>query len=254
VATYRGEFPAAWDHFDQAIPLTDSLHDPFWVVNTLHPSVIARGHAALVLHVLGDDEGAAALVSDNLRIAEQLAHPLGLAYCHYWAAWVEVLRRDAAAARPHVEEAIALSTKMGFALPLPLSRVVRGWALAELGEPEAGLAEIHEALAAQGGMRFKVGLDFNLALLAQACSRAGRVEEALDAVDEALAEEEATGALLWQAELLRLRGELLWALSPERMEEAESNLRRAIEVATEQGAASLRTRAEASLRQLFGSQ
>ena len=98
-----------------------------------------------------------------------------------------------------------------------------------------------------------MGIDFFLALLAQARCRAGQIKEALEAVDEALAEGEAVGAHLWQAELLRLKGELLRALSPDRTDEAESTLRRAIAIATDQQAESMRQRAEASLLRLSGS-
>ena len=241
---YRGELLAARDHLEQAIPLTDSLHGPFWVVT-------ARGHAAMVLWALGDRDGATRLTLDNLRFAEQLTHPMGVTLSIYWAALIEVLRGDAAMTRQRSEEAIAIGSLRGFKNLAASCRVLRGWALAELGEPEAGIAEITESIETQRAMGFRMGIDFFLALLAQARCRAGQIKEALEAVDEALAEEEAVGAHLWQAELLRLKGELLWALSPDRTDEAESTLRRAIAIATDQQAESMRQRAEASLLRLF---
>jgi predicted ATPase len=68
----------------------------------------------------------------------------------------------------------------------------------------------------------------------------------LIAVDQALAEVEATGERFYEAELCRLRGEVL-GHAPERAEEAEHWLRRAVAVAESQQAISLQRRAVASL-------
>ncbi len=77
-----------------------------------------------------------------------------------------------------------------------------------------------------------------LALLAQAYRRAGRTEDAVAAVERGLRVSEATGERFFEAELHRIRGELL---------SDEESLERALLVGRRQQAASLERRAEASL-------
>jgi hypothetical protein len=87
------------------------------------------------------------------------------------------------------------------------------------------------------------------ALLAQACLAAGRLEEGFRAIEEGAAVARETGQSFWDAELLRLRGELL-AASGAPPPEVRRLLQEAIDVATRQGAIALVRRAERSLQLL----
>jgi predicted ATPase len=79
------------------------------------------------------------------------------------------------------------------------------------------------------------------------CGRAGQIDEGLDLVQEALTTAEASGEHWKDAELYRLRGELL-AASGAPTDEVRRVLREAIDVATRQGATALVRRAERSLQ------
>jgi predicted ATPase len=92
---------------------------------------------------------------------------------------------------------------------------------------------------------------YYLALLAEVCGRTGRVDEGLDALTQALSLVEETGQRRWEAEIHRIRGELLLARSPEDRAEAEACFRQAVEVARGQGAKSLELRAALSLSRLW---
>ena len=92
-------------------------------------------------------------------------------------------------------------------------------------------------------------LPYGLALLAEASLQATEITEGLAAVDEALAViEQRARAFFWQAELLRLRGELL--LRSGRTDAAEASMRAALALASSQGARSLELRAAMSLCRL----
>ena len=69
----------------------------------------------------------------------------------------------------------------------------------------------------------------------------------MKAVQEGLAVAEATGERFYNAELLRLRGELL-ARTHKGRGEAEASFHAAVKVAAQQGATALEFRARASLR------
>jgi predicted ATPase len=88
-----------------------------------------------------------------------------------------------------------------------------------------------------------------LGALATARAKAGCVEEGLDTLAEALSLVEETDERYMEAELYRLRAELLIMQGNE--EEASSSLHRAIDVARRQSARSWELRATTSLARLW---
>jgi predicted ATPase len=100
-------------------------------------------------------------------------------------------------------------------------------------------------------------------MLAEAYGQVGRADEGLCALDEALAHVDKTGERFWEAELHRLRGELLLiqgtgkgnarTAAPELpiMAEAETRFVRALDIARRQQAKSWELRAAMSLSRLW---
>jgi predicted ATPase len=83
-------------------------------------------------------------------------------------------------------------------------------------------------------------------LLAQACGHGGQIEEGLDLLQEALTSAEASGEHWKDAELYRLKGELL-AASGAPSGEVRLTLQQAVDVASRQCARALVVRAEHTL-------
>jgi predicted ATPase len=92
---------------------------------------------------------------------------------------------------------------------LALGTALRGWALAERQQGMAGIAQIHEGLAALRATGAELLRPYVLALLAEAYRKAGQAEEGLRVLDEALMTVRDTEERWWEAELYRLKGELL---------------------------------------------
>ncbi len=92
---------------------------------------------------------------------------------------------------------------------------------------------------------------YHLSLLAEALHRSGRSEEGLQAVEEALAVVEETGERWWEADLHRLRGDLLLSLSTQNAAGAEAEYDTAVTTARRQGARMLELRAATSLARLW---
>ena len=90
-----------------------------------------------------------------------------------------------------------------------------------------------------------------LALLAEALGQEGEVAEGLDVLSEAMEAAEQTGGRYYEAELYRLKGELLMALAQENRAQAEACFRQAIEMAHRQQAKSFELRAAVSLTRLL---
>jgi predicted ATPase len=87
-------------------------------------------------------------------------------------------------------------------------------------------------------------------MLADACTQAGRFEDARQALSEGLATAEKNDDRCHEAELHRLRGELLLAESPDQMGAAEECFRQAIETAVRQQSKAWELRATTSLARL----
>ena len=90
-----------------------------------------------------------------------------------------------------------------------------------------------------------------LGLLAEAYGKVGQVEEGLTVLAEALAAAHNSGERYYEAQLHRLRGELLLALSREHDGEAEACFQQSLAVAHLQQAKSLELRAAMSLGRLW---
>jgi predicted ATPase len=93
-----------------------------------------------------------------------------------------------------------------------------------------------------------------LALRADARRVSGQLEEAIALLREALDRSEATGERWFEAELHRIKGDVLLRAPEVDPAEAETCLRKAIEVAQRQGARLWELRAATSLARLWGDQ
>jgi predicted ATPase len=152
---------------------------------------------------------------------------------------------------------MTLAIDQGFPYWLAFATILRGWALAEQGQREEGIAQIRQCLTAYQATRAELVRPYWLALLAEACWKAGQAEEGLRALTEALAVAHKTGEGFYEAELYRLKGELLQNVEGgmRRAEwTTEACFQQALDIARRQQAKSLELRAAMSLSRLWQQQ
>ena len=252
-------------HQEEAIALYDSRkHNAVAFGQGYDLGMDARAHGAWVLWYLGYPEQALKRNHEALTVAQELAHPYSLAHAPWCAAWLHQLRREAQTVRDHAEASIALSTEYGFAQEIAWGTFLRGWALAQQGQVEEGIAQMRQGLIAWRATGAETFRPYYFALLAEAYGKAGQAAEGLALLAEAFAVMHKTGEGLYEAELYRLKGELTLqqfkvgespkseVRSPE--SEAEECFRQALDVARRQQAKSLELRAMASLSRLWQQQ
>jgi predicted ATPase len=247
----RGEPAVAYDHAARGIALYDpDSHAGLASVYGNHDAgTCCRTIGAWALGLLGFPERAVALNRDAIALAQRLGHPFNLAVAYYAAAQPYQLLRDAAEAGRHAEAALALAREHGFALISGWATAVRGWAIASDGAGVDGIAEIRDGLAMARAIGIESNESFMLTLLAEACLMSERVEEGLASVAQGLAMVARTGERFQEAELWRVRGELL-LLQKSGSGAAEESLGRAVEIARQQGARWLELRAIVRLTRL----
>jgi predicted ATPase len=165
-------------------------------------------------------------------------------------------RREVEATQEKDEAVIALSQEQGFALYKAGGISLRSWALAKQGRrPEEGIAQIRLSLSAilTAGQKTLLPVLF-LVLMAEVCGEAGQLEEGLTALTEAFDLVSKTQEHFHEAELYRLKGELLLMQDELSAVQAESCFQHAIEVARQQSAKSWELRATTSLARLVAHQ
>ncbi len=252
---YLGELVATRGHLESILTVYDLLRDRF--PPTLYAAdfrVQALCFLSATLLGLGYPDQARACGRDALSYAKELAHPqsLGLALsnaCQFFA-----LARDMEALEVHVEALTCLGATQGFPQYLNSGVLYRGCVLAQRGHLQEGLALYTQGLVAvrEAGKEREVPLAS--AMLAEAHLRAGQAAEGLIVLEEPLGRVPRTGEGWMEAELHRVKGELLSALPQWDPREAEECFRRAIDVARQQSARMWELRAATGLARLWAEQ
>jgi predicted ATPase len=251
LALSAGELDAAQRHVERGLALYEAQLPsiPGAGYSAHHPAVCGHGWGALVLWLRGFPDTAQGQANQAVSLAQELRDSLSLAFALATRAQVHQVMREVRPALEATEAAIARAE--GFPNYLLWARIVRGWALAELGKAVEGVRQIREAIAGLPAGPGEMWSTYFLAQLAEACRQANRLGEGLGAIAEALAFIQQNGERWWEAEIFRLRGELLLKQNESKAAEAQNCFEEAIQIAREQGAKSLELRAAVSLARLL---
>jgi predicted ATPase len=186
---------------------------------------------------------------EAVRLVQSLNQPFNQALVSAYLALLQQWCADEATARNCAEEALVLTSTYQAPYYHSWAAILVSYTLAlELPtEPRIGhlRASIEDFKVSSARLR----LPYYWSLLAQVYAKAGLPEEGLVVLDDALAEARAHNERWWNAEVHRLRGEML-LLHGADSEEIEAALLRAIEIARSQQARSLELRATMSLARL----
>ena len=249
---WQGQFALARTHLEHA----KSLYRP----QRYAPSAYFYGHdpvvqnldiLAAVLWVLGCPERAVQQSDEALTFAQGLSHPFSLTFALTSEALLHHLRREATIVQELAETAITVSTEHGFPFRAAFGSMLLGWAMAERGEGEAGIARIKEGIATFQATGSKLHNSMWLGLLAEGSGKLGRVEEGLTILAEALSAVDDTGEHFYEAELQRLKGKFLLQRSADNQREAETCFQHAMTIAQNQGAKAWELRTATSLARLW---
>jgi predicted ATPase len=132
---------------------------------------------------------------------------------------------------------------------------LQAWLLVEHGRQEAGIAQMSQILSTERvkGVSGRWNMQF-AALLADAHRQTGQSIEGLKVVSEAIARAQRTECGYYEAELHRIKGELLLAHTDADEQQAETCFQNALKVARGQNAKSLELRAAMSMSRLWHKQ
>ena len=249
---YSGDFSAARHHLEQAIAMYGSGRDRSDVFRyQVSHGVNCRAHAAWTLWCLGYAAEARVRSDEALALAQKESHPSSLAYALGFAAVIDQLCHEGEVAQARAEAMIALSREHRLSIWLAMATFRLGAALAEQGRLQEGVAKMRDGLAAWKSTGAELERPYRLSVLAKAYGQLGQTELALGLLAEALVAVSTSREGFWEAELHRLKGELLLAQSDKDQLAVEECFHQAIDVARRQQAKLLELRAVTSLSRLW---
>jgi predicted ATPase len=164
---------------------------------------------------------------------------------------VHQLRGEAAIVAGQVNAAIALCEEHEFGHYQAIALSLRGWARAQQGELEKGIAEIQEGLKKERATGALLYESYSLGLLADACIKNERYGQALEFLNQAqLRLDEKNSERFYAAEIYRLLGET-HLRSNQNLDQAEHYFSKGLKVAREQKAKSLELKLCLSIYDLY---
>ncbi len=280
-----GDFSVAQEHLEESISLYDvQRHRSIASLYGDDPGVASLAFAAWTLWLHGYPNQALQRNNAALLLAHEVAHPHVHATALGLSAQFHRFRREEQTVQERSADVLALATEYGFPLWTGAGTVSRGWALAEQGMLEEGISQIHQGLLALHTIGSESQRPHYLGLLAEIYGKAGQPQTGLTLIEEALSTIDKTGERFWEAELYRIKGNLVLQSSVQRpasvvedsskfkvrssesevenprpafpnpQSAAEACFLKAIDVAQKQQAKSLELRATVSLARLWQQQ
>jgi predicted ATPase/class 3 adenylate cyclase len=245
-----GEFMAALTSFEQYGDYGNSADRA--VFTPAHPNVWWLGYLALTLTYLGHLDQGRLRKNQTLSEARQRQHAYSTASALHYACWVEQLVGSTDNTEQLAMELVALSNEQGFADRLGWGLFHRGWSMTGLDRANEGLCLLTKGLSVYRAIGAVYGTPMMLLLQAECYGKLGRPSEGLNCVAEAAQIIKSTDERRDEAEVYRLRGDLLKTMDDRAA--AEHNYREGLAVAARQSAKLFELRAATGLARLWRDQ
>jgi predicted ATPase len=248
--SWQGAFQEACWHLKQAVaeynPAQAHIHIALY---SQDPKAICLVRQTSNLAWLGYPNEASQASESSQAYALKLSHPFTRAYVMVWDAFHYQLRREIQKTLQLADAAINFCSDHQLDYWGSNVLVVHGWALAEQSALETGIAEMEKGISALEAASVEFLLPYYRGILAEQYGRRGNTKKSLTMVNAEIDQVDRSGERWCEAELFRIKGELLQMQGE--MGEAEIAFRRAIAIAQGQEAKLLELRAATSLARLW---
>ncbi len=254
VSLYAGAFELADRGFDRAWALLESKPELSAGFRQQVIEAANRIFSGWNLWLLGYPDRAVELIAIATALARESGSKNALFLVHLFAARIYELRREPKRMREQAEAYLALETDSGRITNIAICGIYLGWGDAIEGDLDGGTARMKHNLTEMRATGSEILNDYFLALIATPQGRQRRFDEALRTIDEAFPLIERGGQRMYEAEVHRLKGELLLMQDASNAAQAEQSFRTAIDISRRQKAKSWELRATTSLARLLDKQ
>jgi tetratricopeptide (TPR) repeat protein len=246
-----GDFVGARASFESCQDLGAPAHRAAYASLTEDVLAVTLGYLGMTLAYLGFIDEARARARQALLEARQLKQPHTLAFVLAEVGWVEWVASSHDEARRYAEEMQAVSSEHGFPFWLAFGDVQRGWAFSAGGQAQEGLTLITRGIMGFRHAGAVISTPFALTRLAEAYAKLGRPLDGLRSIDEAAHIIQTTSERRDEAEVYRVRGDLLMLMEDQAAEEC---YQQALAVSARQRAKAFELRSATSLARLWRDQ
>ncbi len=247
-----GNVTDALQHFDACTKLYDprTQHHHVFTYGQ-NPGVFSLSYSAWALWFLGYPDQALVRIEQAISAARHSAHPYSIVFALTFAARIRHCRGELYELKLLTDEIISTATQHGFAYYLSQGTLERGWIALQEGNTDNGIAKMRAALEGLKATGTELGLPGFMVQLADAYINAGRNQDAQTIITKAGNLVNGRGTRFWDAEISRLKGEVLMVLSHEKSREAERYFRASLDIARAQDGRSFQLRAANSIYPLL---
>lgn len=250
---YTGDLPGGDEHLGKVLELyKPAEHHHHVYMFGKDPAAVAEVHLAISRWFQGFPDQALEISLNSVARTEEWLHP----FSHVWAllglAVVRRLRGELDEFRAVAERALGEAGEQGFPNWAAQAQVNLGWAMAQSGEPEKGIELIREGLALWEMTGAQLATTYFEYSLAEAHLAAGQHDLAIGVLESAVNRVEKTAERWFEAEIHRVRAEVLRAQGDE--EGAAASFADAVEIAAAVGALSFELKALLGLSRMRASQ
>lgn len=243
---WLGDLDAARVELEAAAALyAPERHQSHVLLYGQDPGVTSRCYLTFTYWMLGRSEAAWSSLAAAVDLAEQLDHPFTTAWPMAFLVLMRSHRREPEEARTAAQRLIDFAMEQHQVYWLAAALIVRGWAMARLGQVDEGVGGMRYGIDAYAGSGAGVSLPHFIGLLAEVLLANGNLDGAEAELDRAETIAEANGERVALIDLRRLRGDLVAARGD--AASAEAHYRDAVAIALETGAVSPGLRAANSL-------
>ena len=253
-ALYFGNYPEARARIEKALDILDSERDRELAFRFGQDQLAAAMiYLALALWPLGEVERARQFADRAVKQAAKSGNLQTLVYVDYHLCFFETVRGDRQRALPLAQAVLDLAREHAMPIWEALGRFLQGWANWVLGDQQIELAEMRQGIERLHELGQGFYRPYLRGLLAEAHADEGKLDIALAELDDVLTEASTMDQHFSDAELHRIRGEILLKRDPTNTQPAEEAFLTAIAVAQQQRARSFELRAALSLAKLYQS-
>jgi class 3 adenylate cyclase/predicted ATPase len=246
-----GDFRNARAHFEEALRILGPQSPPVIVGEDVRTAALAFLSFCLAMqgHVLAAEERAQEAIARarSLQDPHTVAFALSTGSCR-----TKCLLLDHKGLVQDVDRLYALAIEHSLKFFQAAATMYRGWVMALEGRFAEGSALLELGIEGAKATGSQFLLPFHGAMLATAYQRIGRIADGLTLIGNLLEMVERTGVRYMEAELYRVRAELL--VSSSNFDEAEEALHRGLTVAREQQARIFEMRIATTLARIWRNQ
>jgi len=249
---FQGDFARALRHLEHSADLYDpAAHAALAYSTGIDRGINSRVYAGLCHLYVGHLDRALAVSEAAVSLARQVKHPLSLAQALFFAGFTHFTRGDLTRTRERVDEVVALAAELGFPLYTAVGTFLRGRARIESDDCDVGLAEMRQAIVELARIASGLAAPQFLGLLAEGLRKVGRHDEALQALALGVAQADGQGQHYYDAELHRLRADILLDTDSQAFDDAAALYSQALEIARRQQARLFELRAAVGMARLW---